>query len=166
MHGLSKREINVISDLEFRKKYFFTRDDIKQHFENETQIRDTIYRLRNKGRIIKLNRSKYYLLPIKARTGKWVEDSFIVSDELMNGKDYFISGWAAANFWRITDQIPFQIDIFTTRRQGKIKIMNIRYVFHRTTKAKIKQDSVKRAIRDHEVSIMKKEVCREWMKSR
>ena len=165
MKGLSKKEINVISDLEFRKMYYFTILDIKSHFENKRQMINTIYTLRKKGRIVKLNKNKYFLVPIKARTGKWTDDPFIITDEICNGEDYFVGGWAAANYWKLTDQIPMQVDVYTTRRQGKIKILNTRIVFHRTTKKRIK-DAITGNIKNHNFKIQNKKDTKKWMKSR
>jgi predicted transcriptional regulator of viral defense system len=166
MKGLSKKEIEIVSDLEFNKKYYFTVDDIKNHFINKKQMINSIYNLRKKGRIVNLSRNKYYLVPIKARTGKWAEDDFILIDELFNSKDYFISNWAAANYWRLTEQIPMKFDVHTTKRQGKVKVLNTPIIFHRTTKKRIQSASVIRKISDHEFRIMSKEKTRKWIKSR
>lgn len=165
MKGLSKKEIKVIADLEFQKKYYFTTDNIKDHFKNKKQMINTVYTLRKKARIIKLNRNKYFLVPIKARHGKWTDNEMIIADEICNSKDYFIGGWAAANYWQLTEQIPMQVDIYTTRRQGKTNILNTRFVFHRTTKKNIEK-AVKREIREHNFRIMSRENSKKWMKSR
>src|SRR3989338_7615917 len=106
MEGLSKKETEVIAQLEFDENYYFTRENIKHHFEKESQMRHTIHKLLKKQIIVTLNKNKYYLIPIKARKGKWADDSFIIADEVCNGKNYFIGGWAAAQFWKLTDQIP------------------------------------------------------------
>jgi predicted transcriptional regulator of viral defense system len=163
--GLSTQEMKLASELEFKKKYYFTRKDIEHLFENEKQITNTLYWLRKKERIIKLNRSKYYFVPIKARTGKWVDDIPIAIDEILNGQNYFIGGWFAANYWRLTDQIPFQADVYTTRKQGKINIFNMRVIFHRTTKKNLKK-AVKQKIQDHTFFILNKKEAQEWMKLR
>lgn len=165
MKGISKKEIKVIADLEFQKKYYFTTDNIKNHFKNKKQMINTVYTLRKKARIIKLNRNKYFLVPIKARHGKWTDNEMIIADEICNSKDYFIGGWAAANYWQLTEQIPMQVDIYTTRRQGKTNILNTRFVFHRTTKKNIEK-AVKRKIREHNFRIMSRENSKKWMKSR
>lgn len=165
MKGISNKEIQVISDLEFRKKYYFTRHDIEHHFENKRQMINTIYTLRKKGRIIKLNRDKYFLVPIKARTGKWTDNPIIIADEICDGKNYFIGGWCASHYWKLTDQIPMQVDIYTTRRQGKQKFLNIRFVFHRTTKRSIRK-SVTQKIGNHSFKIMSLDDAKEWITSR
>ncbi|MBI4175888.1 MAG: hypothetical protein HY518_01680, partial [Candidatus Aenigmarchaeota archaeon] len=73
MKGLSKTEIAAIADLEFRQKYYFTKEDITSHFRNKRQIINTIYALKKKGRIVPLNKNKYFLVPIKARAGRWTD---------------------------------------------------------------------------------------------
>ena len=162
---LSQKEVEIISWLEFYQKYFFIIKDIEPFFSNKKQRYNTIQRLLKKKRIIKLNQDKYYLVPIKARTGGWAEDSFILADEMFNGKDYFIGGWSAANYWRFTDQIPFWIEIFSTKRQGRKTILNTKFIFHRTTPKKIKE-AVIRKVNKHSFLIMNKQRMKKWMKFR
>ena len=165
MEGLSKKEIEIIAALEFDKKYYFTTKDITSYFEDKIQMTNTIYRLRKKGRIVRLNRNKYFLIPIKARTGKWTDDPLIVADEICDGQDYFIGGWYAAHYWRLTDQIPMQVDIYTTRRQGKIVLLNKRFVFHRTSKKNLKR-AVTEKVDEHTFKILNRDETKKWMKSR
>jgi predicted transcriptional regulator of viral defense system len=165
MNSLSKKEMEIIANFEFEQKYFFTRKDIKPFFEKEQQMNDFIFGLKKKSRIIRINRSKYYLIPIKARSGGWSEHAYIIADEICNGKEYFIGGWAAAKYWGLTEQIPVQIDIYTTRRQGKYKIMNTRFVFHRTTKQKI-NTAINKEVEKHRFIILNKEDAKKWMKQR
>jgi predicted transcriptional regulator of viral defense system len=163
--GLSSQEMKLASELEFKGNYYFTRKDIAPLFENEKQITNALYGLKKKERIIKLNRSKYYFIPIKARSGKWIDDIPIAIDEILDGQDYFIGGWFASNSWRLTDQIPFQADVYTTRRQGKVKIFNMRIIFHRTSKRNLKKAIVQK-IQNHNFFILNKKEAGEWMKSR
>ena len=74
--GLSSKEVSIISWLEFYQKYFFTSKDIAFFFDNKRAIYRIIEKLLRKKRMIKLNKNKYYLIPIKARTGKWSEHEF------------------------------------------------------------------------------------------
>lgn len=162
---LSQKEVEIIAWLEFYQKYFFTIKNIEQFFKDKLQRYNSIKSLLKKKRIVKLNKEKYYLIPIKARTGGWAEDPFILADEIFNGKDYFIGKWSAANYWKLTDQIPFSIDIFTTKRQGKKTILNTKFIFHRTTAKKIEK-AVIRKVNNHTFSIMNKEQMKKWMISR
>jgi len=162
MVRLSNKAINVISDLEFNRKYYFKKVDIKKHFSNEKQMYNFIYNQRKNGRIIKLNKDKYFLVPIKARYGKWTDNPLIVADEIMNGADYYIGGWYAVKYWGLTDQIPMQIDIYSTKKFGKAKILNKRYVFHRIRKNMLSK-GVKMKIKDHQFIIMKESEAKKWI---
>lgn len=165
MEGLSKKEIEIIAWLEFDKKYFFTSSDISHFVKNKTQRYNIIKNLVKKERIIKLNRSKYYLVPIKAKSGSWAENSFILADEICDGKSYYIGGWNAVYYWKLIDQIPMQVDIYTTKRQGKTKILNTRIVFHRTTENRIK-NSVQGSIGNHTFRMLSKDEAKKWMGSK
>src|SRR3989338_8432960 len=107
--SLSGREVEIIAWLEFYQKYFFTIKEVGHFFANQKQRYNTIQILLQKKRIVKINKEKYYLIPIKAKSGGWSEDPFIIADEIFNGGDYFVGGWAAANYWDFTYQIPFMI---------------------------------------------------------
>ena len=165
MKGLSKIEIKIVSDLEFRQKYYFTKEDIRQHFSNRKQMTNIIYQLRTKGRIVRLNKDKYLLMPIRARMNKWTDNPLIIADEICNGTDYYIGGWSAANYWGITDQMPMQVDVYTTRRQGKFNILGNRIVFHRIRK-KALEKAVTVNISNTPIKMIKKELAKQWMKSR
>ena len=162
---LSKQEVQIVAWLEFYSKYFFTTRDIKHFFRNKTQQYNCIKRLVKKNRIIKLNKTKYFLIPIKSKSGSWAEDPFVLADEICNGANYFIGGGAAANYWKLTEQIPMQFDIYTTKRQGKLRILNTSFKFHRTTDKKIKRAALK-DINKHQFYILNKKEIKEWMNSR
>lgn len=163
--SLSAQEVRIISDLEFKQKYYFTKDDIKDFFENQSKLNYTIHRLITKKRIVKLNRNKYYLVPIKARTGKWTDDSFIIADEIFNSKDYYIGGWAAANYWRLTEQIPMKIEVYTNKRNGTMKILSNTFIFRKTTPRRINNAVIKKS-NAHIFRILSKKEAKEWMKLR
>ncbi|MEK6886294.1 MAG: hypothetical protein AABW88_00525 [Nanoarchaeota archaeon] len=162
---LSKQEVEIIAWLEFNSRYFFTTKEVQHFFNNKKQQYNWTDRLIKKNRIVKLNKTKYFLIPIKAKSGSWAEDPFILADEICNSINYFIGGWAAANYWKLTDQIPVQFDIYTTRRQGNINVLNTPFRFHRTTKNKIKK-SVSKKINKHQFYILNKRDTKKWMKSR
>lgn len=165
MKGLSKGEMQAVANLEFAGKYYFSRENIAHLFKDKRQMINTLYTLHKKGRIHRLNRNKYFLVPVKARSGKWVDNPLIIADEMLDGEGYYVGGWYAANYWHLTDQIPFQVDIYTTKRQGKTTIMNTRFVFHRTTRKNL-HNAVLQKIEEHKFRILGKEQTRKWMKSR
>lgn len=161
MQGLSKKEIEVISELEFNEKYYFTREDISHHFKNKTSMQHTIHKLIKKKRIESLNKNKYYLIPIKAKSGAWVDHPFIVVDEIMNGQDYYIGGWSAAHYWRLTEQVPMKIEVYSLKRSGKKRLVNTSIIFRKTRESKFKEVVTKKII-NHPFKILNKEASKKW----
>ncbi len=161
MAGLSGKEIEVVSHLELEGKQFFKRADIRTFFKNRNEMNVYINRLKRKGRLIKLNGEKYYLIPVRAYKGRWSEHPFIVIDEVFNGKNYFIGGKAAANYWGHIDQIPTQIDVYSTKRQGEKKIFNFRIRYRRTTHRNMK-NFVSRKIKNHQFLIAGRKRSEQW----
>ena len=163
--SLSSKEIMVISDLEFKKKYYFKREDIEKQFTSRAQLNYTLHRLISKKRIVKLNRNKYYLVPIKARIGKWTDDAFIIADEMFDGQEYYVGGWAAANYWGFTEQIPMKIEIYTNKRNGQKKILSVNFVFRKTTQKRIDK-AVTKKLNGRSFRIIGKKESKEWLKSK
>jgi len=163
--SISKKELNIISFLELNEKFFFTRNDIKQFFRNGNEMSVYIHRLRKKGRIVKLNKTKYYLIPVKAFKGHWSEHPFIAVDEIFNGKEYYIGGMAAAHYWGLIEQIPTQIEVICTKKQGKRRIFNFVLIFKRIRSLNMR-DFVKSEIKGHGFFIASKKKAEKWLKSR
>ena len=160
--SLTEKEINFISKLELKEKYFFAREDIKDNFTSANEMNVYLHRLRKKGRIIKLNKSKYFLVPVKAVGNKWSEHPFIIIDEIMNGNDYCIVGKAAANYWKLIDQIPFEFEVYNTKIHKTIEIFHARLNFRKRRKKNIPK-GVTRGIQNHKFVIAPKEESRKWI---
>lgn len=159
MKGLSGKEIEIVSYLELEGRRFFTRRDIEKFFRNKNEMSVYIHKLKQKGRIVKINKEKYYLVPIQAYRGKWSEHPFILIDEMFNGKNYCIGGKSAAHYWGLIEQIPTEIDIYTKTRQGKRKIFGFTVNFRRVRKL---PKWVKRKTKGHDFIIAIKEDSIKW----
>jgi len=159
--GLSGKELEVISYLELNEKFFFKREDIRKFFKNDNEMNVYIHNLKKKGRIVKLNKSKYYLIPIRAYRGHWSEHPFIIVDEIFNGKDYYIAESAAAYFWGFIEQIPTKIVVYCTNKQGEKKIFGFDIIFKRKRKL---GSYVKKEIKGHKFFVQSKEETKKWLK--
>lgn len=157
--GLSDKEMKIVSYLEMEEKRFFTKKDIRNFFRTENEMNVYVHKLKKKGRIEQINQKKYYLIPISAYRG-WAEHPFIVADEIFNGKNYYIGGKAAANYWGQIDQIPIVIDVFSKTRQGTKKVLGSVFKFRRIRKM---AKPVKRKIKDHTFLIAAKEEAKKWI---
>ncbi|MDP2906793.1 MAG: hypothetical protein Q8O03_02535 [Nanoarchaeota archaeon] len=159
--SISEKELGFISKLELKQKYFFTRDDIKAYFTSINEMNVYLYRLKKKERIIKLNKSKYFLIPVRAVGSKWSEHPFILIDEMMDGEDYCIVGKAAAYYWKLTDQIPYEYEVYNTKKHEVVKIFHIRMYFKKRRKKNIPRN-VKGAIYGHGFMIASKKESGKW----
>ena len=160
--SISEKELSFISKLELKGKYFFTRDEIRGNFTSINEMNVYLYRLKNKGRIIKLNKFKYFLIPVKAVNSKWSEHPFILIDEIMNGKDYCIVGKAAAHYWKLIDQIPYEYEVYNTKKHGFVKIFHARIDFKKRRKKNIPK-GVEKSIHGHKFIIATKKEARKWI---
>jgi len=157
--GISGKEMKVVSYLELEGRRFFTRKDVRKFFRNDNELGVYIHKLRGKGRIVKINREKYYLIPIQAYQGKWSEHPFIVIDEVFDGMGYCIGGKSAAHYWGFIEQIPAEIDVFSTGRQGKKQLFGFTINFRRVRRL---PECVKRKIKRHGFIIASKDVSEKW----
>ncbi|MBS3166303.1 hypothetical protein J4444_04225 [Candidatus Woesearchaeota archaeon] len=157
--SISEKEMSFISRLELKQKYFFTRQDIVSYFTSDNEMNVYLHRLKNKGRVIKLNKSKYFLIPIKAVGGKWSEHPFILIDEIMGGKNYCIVGKAAAHYWKWIDQIPVEYEVYNTKKHEIMEIFHARLNFRKRRKI---PKNVVRKIYGHTFIITSKAGSKQW----
>ena len=158
--GLSEKELAFISKLELKGQYFFTRSEIRDNFTSDNEMGVYLHRLKKKGRIVKINRSKYFLIPIKAVGRKWSEHPFILIDEIMEGKNYCIGGKAATYYWKLITQIPFEYVVYTTTKHGKMTLFNARINFRKIRKL---PNSVTKKIHGHKFVIATKKESEQWI---
>jgi len=159
--SLSQKELVFISKLELKEKYFFTRSDIRENFCSDNEMNVYLHRLKKKGRIIKLNKSKYFLIPVKAVGSNWSEQPFILIDEIMNGKEYCIGGKAAANYWKLIDQVPFEYLVYSTKKHGTATIFNARLNFRKRRKKNLPR-SVAKKVYGHQFLIVTRKEAEKW----
>jgi predicted transcriptional regulator of viral defense system len=157
--SLSEKELKFISKLELKEKYFFTRDDIRGNFNNDNEMNVYLHRLKKKERIIKLNKSKYFLIPVKAVGSKWSEHPFILIDEIMDGKDYCIVGKAAANYWGWIDQVPIEYEVYNKKKHKTVRIFHARLRFRKRRNI---PNGVIRKIHGHPFIIAAKKEAKQW----
>lgn len=92
-------------------------------------IANVIFRLKRKKRIMEIEKGKYTLNPARAGIeGHWSEDIFLVVDSLLD--DYYIGFQSALYYWNLTEQIPYQVLVATTKRKRHVKFnsQQIRFI--------------------------------------
>lgn len=157
--SLSEKELKFISKLELKKKYFFTRDDIKENFKTINEMNVYLHRLKKKGRIIKLNKTKYFLVPVRAVNNKWTEHPYIIIDEIMDGRDYCIAGKAAAYYHKLIQQIPAEFEVYNKSIHKNTTIFHARINFRKKRKLPKYEE---KTIHEHKFKIAVKQEAEKW----
>ena len=160
--SISEKELSFISKLELKGRYFFTRRDIQDNFTSDNEMNVYLHRMKKKGRIIKLNKNKYYLVPVRAVGNNWSEHPYILIDEIMDGKEYCIVGKAAAYYWKLIDQIPFEYEVYNTKRQTVVELFHTRICLRKRRKKNIPK-GVARKIQNHRFRIASKQEAMQWI---
>ena len=79
----------------------------------------------------------------------------------MNRKDYCIVGKAAANYWKLIDQIPLVYEVWNTKKHKRIELFNSVVDFKKHKKKDIPK-SVEKEVYNHKFLIATKEESKKW----
>ena len=104
--------------LELARKQIFTVDEAEQAFDVERKsLRVLLSRLEEEGAIERIERGKYLVVPLTARSGLYTLNEFVVGSELV--EPYAIGYWSALSYHGLTEQLPGSVFIQTTSRKKK-----------------------------------------------
>lgn len=125
--NLKKEELYLISRAEYEKRKLITSDFARKLFPQPQIAAAVLDSLARKGRLIQLQRGKYFLVPIKAPNQQWMPNEFVVAALWMGDIPYYIGYFTIYHYWGFTDQIPQMVFILNTRRNAEAKIGNTGY---------------------------------------
>lgn len=114
-----RKEISVFSFDEAKKIMKISNDSLK----------NVIYRLKKKKRIIEIKKGQYLFVPAKAGVeGYWSEYTFNALTKLL-GKNYYVDFWTALNYWGMTEQHPLTAFVAVTKRTRNFEFSNQKIKF-------------------------------------
>jgi predicted transcriptional regulator of viral defense system len=125
--NLSKDEVYLISRAEFEKQKLITTRFAQKLFPDKNKASRVLAFLTKKGRLTRIEKGKYILVPIKAPNQQWMPNEFVVADLWMGATPYYIGYFTMYNYWGFTEQIPRTIFILNTVKSCKKEISGIRY---------------------------------------
>lgn len=130
--GLSVRERSILGDLLRAGHTTINVQDIVAKFGlNRPLANKILSRLEKKGWLQRTKRGVYIFVPIDSITPDTLpEDPWALAMDLF--KPCYISGWSAAEYWELTEQIFNTTVVYTvqSQRKGIQKIANITYRTH------------------------------------
>ncbi len=130
--GLSVRERSILGDLLRAGHTTINVEDIVAKLGlNRPLANKILSRLEKKGWLQRTKRGIYIFVPIDSSTPDTIpEDPWALAMDLF--KPCYISGWSAAEYWELTEQIFNTTVVYTvqSQRKGIQKIANITYRTH------------------------------------
>lgn len=115
--------------VELARKQIFTFDEAMQVFDVEREsLRVLLSRMEEEGSIERIERGKYLVVPLAARSGLYTLNEFVVGSELV--EPYAIGFWSALSYHGLTEQFPGTVFVQTTSRKKKrnLTIFGVRYL--------------------------------------
>lgn len=134
--SLGPNELKLLFTLEEQGKTAFRFEDARRILKTSSpSIKNVLYRLKRKGRIEKIEKGKYLLIPAKAGyKGIWSEHSFLILPHLLDS--YYVGFYSALNYWGMTEQVPSMVLVATTARKKELEYGFTRYKFITLSKKK------------------------------
>lgn len=131
--GLSSRERDILGEIMRNGKSTIKNKDITDKFGLSRPLANKILiRLENKGWLKRVSRGVYILVPLSSQHPDIApENPWAMALELFS--PCYISGFSAAEYWDLTEQVFNTIVVFTTRYQRKSdrRMAHIHFRTHR-----------------------------------
>lgn len=131
MKGLSHKEQEIYFKLLNKEKYVVKVKDLTKDFKiSKNYARKLLFNLSKKKAAYRIQKGTYVLASPDMLTKKFVRDVFQVVDQLL--KKYYVAYLSAAHLHGAVEQLPFTVQIITTKQKKQIKIRNTKIKFHKT----------------------------------
>ena len=125
--SLSKDEIYLISRAEFEKQKLITRAFTLKLFNDNKKTDNILDKLTRKGRLLQIEKGKYFIVPIKAPNQLWTPNEFITAKYWMGDTPYYIGYFIMYNYWGFTDQVPQTIYVLNTEKSRSKTIGSVNF---------------------------------------
>jgi len=130
-----KNRVSVfVDDLQARGGYTFTRVEIARVWESsDVALEAALRRLKQRGRIAKLRRGFYVIVPLEYREAGCPPASWFI-DDLMRFLDqpYYVGLLSAAAIHGAAHQQPMVFQVITDRPVRPVKAGRVRVAFHKS----------------------------------
>lgn len=126
-----------------KNRNYFTIAEAKQELGLAMEaVSQVLFRLEKAGRIERVEKGKYIIIPLGSEKGKYTLHEFVIGSRLV--KNYSIAYWSALHYYGLTEQIPSTVFIQTTERKKRstLQVFGVNYRFIRVKKEKMFGDTV------------------------
>ncbi len=105
--SLGSKEVELLSTLEHEGKSVFSFAEAQNILRgtNRQVVRNMLSRLVKKGRVERIKKGVYILIPFRQKL--WSQHEFAAVPFF--AKAYYVSFWSAMRFWNLTEQLPRKV---------------------------------------------------------
>ncbi len=135
--SLSNDEVYFISRAEYEKQKVITTSFAQKVFNDKNKSSRILVYLQRKGRLLRIEKGKYLLVPLKAPNQQWMPNEFVLASLWMENTPYYIGYNTAYNYWGFTEQIPQTVFVLNTEKSIKRKIGTVQYTAVKVASNKI-----------------------------
>jgi len=155
--NLGPQENRLLLALAEKEISVFGFDEAKGILQTSNQsARHVLMDLTRKGRLQRIQRGRYLLVPEMAGTElHWAESPWVIVPHLIDV--CYVGFWTAMNYWGMTEQIPYTVFVATTKRKSSLKFGGQRFEFVTISKKKFFGFVEERASRTETFNISSKE---------
>ncbi len=134
--NLGPQENRLLLTLAEKRVSIFNSNTAKYHLQTSDQsVRHILMNLTRKGRLQRIQRDKYLLVPEKAGSDLyWTESPLVLVSHLIDV--YYVGFLTAMNYWGMTEQIPYTVFVITTKRKKSFGFVNQKFKFVTLSKKK------------------------------
>lgn len=123
---LGRMEVSLLSSLEHDKKLVFVFSDAFERLNTKRQVvRNVLSRLAKKGRVKRVKKGVYLLVPFRFRDYGQHEFSLLP----LLSKECYVSFWSALHYWSMTEQLPRTIYAATAKTVKNRVFEEVKYEF-------------------------------------
>ncbi len=124
---LGKWETELLSTLEHNKINEFYFEDAQQILTEVKRqgVRNILSRLAKKGRIERVKKGVYILVPFKQKL--WIQHEFTIAPLLVD--NYYLSFWSALKFWNLTEQLPRKVFVAVKKPVKPRTVQDLEFQF-------------------------------------
>lgn len=128
---------HLVTELIKAKKVVFTIKEASEILNaNNEQVKKLCYKLVQKGWLKRIEKGKYFLIPLEIKTGEpYTENQFQIASILI--APYYIGFWTMLNYYGYTEQLANTVFIASSKRKKSFNLLGVEYKFINTPSYKM-----------------------------
>lgn len=127
----------LVTELSTNKKTVFSLSDAAKILRvDNRQVKKLLHDLVKKGWLKRIERGKYFLIPLTAnKTKPYTENQFLIASKLID--PYYIGFWNMLHYYGYTEQLINTVFVVSSKRKKNLFLLGVNYKFVKVTSEKM-----------------------------